>query len=223
MTRKPGVLVVGASGHARVVLDAIERAGRYRVLGLIADGRKRGEREGAYRVLGGEAEFAAIASRLGARSGVIAIGDNWQRDQVRRRLLRQAPRFSFVTIVHPAAVVARGAALGAGTVVMAGAVINPGAAVGECCIVNTGASLDHDCRMGNFSSLAPGAVVGGNVRIGRYTAIGLGASVIHRRKIGEHAVVGAGAVVLEDLPARCVAYGVPARNARPRKPGDPYL
>jgi len=72
-------------------------------------------------------------------------------------------------------------------------------------------------------SLAPGAHTAGTVRIGRGAALGVGASVIHQVTIGAGTIVGAGAVVLDDLPDLVVAYGVPARAARARAPGQPYL
>jgi acetyltransferase-like isoleucine patch superfamily enzyme len=55
------------------------------------------------------------------------------------------------------------------------------------------------------------------------TALGVGANVVHGRTIGEHTVVGAGALVLDDVPEKVVAYGVPAAVARSREPNEPYL
>jgi acetyltransferase-like isoleucine patch superfamily enzyme len=64
---------------------------------------------------------------------------------------------------------------------------------------------------------------GGGVRIGDRSAIGLGANLVHGVAIGSDTVVGAGALVLDGIPERVVAYGVPARAARSRDPGEPYL
>lgn len=47
--------------------------------------------------------------------------------------------------------------------------------------------------------------------IGNHVLIGAGAKVIGRVTIGDHAKVGANAVVLHDVPAYCIAVGVPAR------------
>jgi UDP-2-acetamido-3-amino-2,3-dideoxy-glucuronate N-acetyltransferase len=44
--------------------------------------------------------------------------------------------------------------------------------------------------------------------------IGGGAVILPGVEIGEEAVVGAGAVVLENVPARKVVVGVPARELR---------
>jgi acetyltransferase-like isoleucine patch superfamily enzyme len=89
--------------------------------------------------------------------------------------------------------------------------------------VNTRAAIDHDCVVGDYASVSPGATLGGSVDVGRQGFIGLNASVVHGRRIGDHAVVGAGAVVIEDVQARAVVVGVPARVVRERAPGDPIL
>ena len=153
----------------------------------------------------------------------IGIGDNFARARVAASVLEQLPGVRFGVAVHPAAVVASDALLGAGTVIMAGAIVNPGALVGAHVIINTNSSVDHDCVVGDYASIAPRVALGGTVRIGRYTAIGIGASVSHACEIGEHTVVGAGAVVVKSLPSYSVCYGVPARVMRTRAAGEAYL
>jgi sugar O-acyltransferase (sialic acid O-acetyltransferase NeuD family) len=217
------IVVIGASGHAKVVLDIVEKAGRHRIVGLIDSYKERGATCGGYSVIGAELELAEMVRRGEVQGGIIAVGDNWVRHKLMQRILELAPGFPFVTAVHPSAQLGRDACIGQGTAVMAGAVINSGARVGEFCIVNTNASLDHDCAMGDFSCLMPGATAGGNVRIGRFSVVALGARVIHGITIGDHVVVGAGATVLSDLPDRSVAWGTPARIMRTRQPGEKYL
>ena len=217
------LLVAGSSGHARVALDAIERAGVHRVVGLIDSFRPAGEEEFGYRILGRESDLVAIAREQQVAACFVAVGDNWQRHLVMRQILDRLPQVEFPSVVHPSAAIARGVVLGRGSIIMPGAVVNAGARVGEFCIVNTLASLDHDARMDEYSSLAPGAITGGNVSIGAFTAVGIGASIAQRLTLGAHSVVGAGAVVLHDIPERCVAYGVPARRIRSREAGESYL
>ncbi|AOR67904.1 transferase [Burkholderia stabilis] len=217
------IVIVGSSGHAKVVIDIVEQAGRYRIAGLIDAFRPRGEETLGYAVLGTERDLPQLIDTHGLAGVLVAIGDNHARETVTATLAALAPGLPCVSAVHPSACIGKASTIGAGTVVMAGAVINPCCTIGEGCIVNTNASLDHDGVMEDFSSLAPGVVTGGNCRIGQGAAVGLGAMLRHRIAVGEHSVVGAGAVVLRDVAPYTVAYGNPARRVRDRAAGERYL
>ena len=106
---------------------------------------------------------------------------------------------------------------------MASAVVSNGCVLGTGVLMGTKASLDHDCTVDDYVSLAPNATTGGRVSVGSYSALLLSVSVIHGIAIGTHTVVGGAALVIDDLPDRVVAYGVPARVVRPRGEGEPYL
>jgi len=214
------IIVVGASGHAKVVVDIIEKQELYSILGLIG---LNGPTPLDYPSLGLEEEFPNIAQAHQVKAGIVAIGDNWTRSKVVERIKSIMPDFKFITAIHPSAQIGRGAAIGDGTVVMAGAIINSGSVIGEHCIINTKASIDHDNTIGDFVSVAPNATTGGNVTIKPFSAIGLGANIIHGINIGEQTVIGAGALVLHDMPSFVVAYGMPATVRRQRIAGERYL
>ena len=217
------VVVVGCSGHARVVIDAIEEAGIYHIIGLLDSFKSPGSSSSKYQVIGTEEELPTLWDSGACAMVIVAIGDNWIRGQLIARIRGLTPQVCLGTVVHPSATIARNVSIGAGTVVMAGAVVNTGSRVGEGCILNTCCSLDHDCTMDDFSSLAPRTTTGGSVHIGAYSAISIGATISHGRHIAEHTVVGACATVLHDIPAKTIAYGTPARVVRYRQPDDPYL
>lgn len=216
------IFVIGASGHAKVVIDIVEREGRLRVAGLIDQARPAGSSHFGCEVLGDEAALPALCEKRGVRAVIVAIGDNAARARVSEAALALVPGLQFATAVHPAASVARGVALGGGSVVMPGAVLGPDCAVGRHCIVNTGACLDHDGVLEDYASLGPGAVLGGNVTVGAFAHVGLGASVIHGVTIGHDAVVGAGAAVVQGVPPLTVTLGVPARVLRNREHAEKY-
>lgn len=217
------VLIVGSSGHARVVIDIIERDGAHTIVGLLDDAKSPGLIESGYPILGRLPDLPELIRRHNAEGFFVAIGDNWSRGAVAAKIRQLAPALTPVTAVHPGAQVARSACLGPGTAVMAGAVVNSNASVGSFCIINTRASLDHDSFLADFASLAPGATLAGNVRVGEYSSICLQAAVAEKVSIGSHTVVGAGSVVLGDLPDNVVAYGTPARVVRARSKQDRYL
>lgn len=217
------ILILGASGHAKVIIDLIERAGEHQVVGLVAEDRPDNGTFCGYPVAGGIEELAAVCDDLAVEGLVAGVGDNWRRSEVIRRACEIRPGSRFVSASHPAAQIAHGVELGEGTVVMAGAVVNSGTQIGRHCIINTGACVDHDSVLGDFVSIAPGATLGGSVRVGTGSAISLGANVIHGITIGEDTVIGAGAVVVRPVPGNVVAYGVPARIIRARTRSQRYL
>jgi sugar O-acyltransferase (sialic acid O-acetyltransferase NeuD family) len=214
----PQVILFGASEHARVVADIARRAG-CTVAALVDEDRSKQGLDGLP-ILHDARE---AAHRFRHARWCVSIGDNHTREAVVTRLEGLDPSPRFLALVHPSAVVATDAEIGAGTVVMAGAVINPGTVIGKHCIVNTGACLDHDNRLDDFCSVAPRVATGGKVSVGRGSAVCIGACIQHGVTIGEHTVIGAGSVVLGDVPARCVAFGIPCKVIRNRQPSDRYL
>jgi sugar O-acyltransferase (sialic acid O-acetyltransferase NeuD family) len=217
------IFLVGCSGHANVVLDIVEKEGRYKVAGIIDSFAVPETQILGLTVLGTESDLPRLIDEQDCAAALVAIGDNFSRQQMVNRIRSVAPQLEFVKAVHPSAQIARNVSVGIGTVVMAGAVINSATRVGEHCIVNTKASIDHDNTWANFSSIAPGATTGGNVTVGECAAISLQAGIVHGRRIGAHSVVGAGAIVLNDIPDFVVAYGTPARVIRTRTAGERYL
>jgi sugar O-acyltransferase (sialic acid O-acetyltransferase NeuD family) len=214
------VLVVGASGHAKVVVDAIRSTHEFEIVGIADRDAPVGVPVFGLPVLASDRDILRAVDDHAIDAVVIAIGDNWTRAELTKRIAAERPALGFATVVHRAAHVSSDSMLGEGTVVFAGAVVNPGARVSRYCIINTNASVDHDCTLGDGVSIAPGATLGGNVVIGECSSVGLGASVVHSVSIGRDSVVGAGAVVVDDIPDNVVAFGVPARVIRGRQPSD---
>ncbi len=217
------IVIIGSSGHAKVIIDIVEQEGRYNIAGLLDRYRKVGEQALGYQVLGQEEDLPELTTSRTLRGAIAAIGDNFIRSQVAARVRDVCPDLPFVNAIHPKASIGRDVSVGEGTVIMAGVTVNPCCAIGRFCILNTNASLDHDSVMEDFSSLAPRVTTGGNCRIGGYSAVSIGAVLIHDICIGEHTVIGAGSIVLKNLESFSVAYGSPAKAIRKRKPGDKYL
>jgi sugar O-acyltransferase (sialic acid O-acetyltransferase NeuD family) len=198
------IALIGAGGHAKVVIGALQAAGYRNLVVYDDDASRTGTTVLGVRVAG-TSRAALDAKHTGA---LLCIGNN----AVRRKLASLA--LPWMTLVHPHSWVHESVRLGKGAVVFAGAVIQPEAIIGEHAIVNTAASVDHECVLGDFSQLTPGVHLGGNVTVGEGAFLGVGASVIPGVKIGDWSVVGAGAVVVRDLPQQVLATGVPARTRR---------
>lgn len=205
--RRDTVAVLGAGGHAKVVVATLQAAGFTVAAIFDDDAAKQGTALLGVEVQGTLDDFA----RSSHRRAVVAIGNNTTRKQVVERLENQLPAVEWIIAIHPHACVHASAKLSAGSVVFAGAVIQPDAVIGAHAIINTGATVDHDCAIGDFVHLAPGTHLAGDAHIDRGAFVGIGAAVLPGRHVSEWATVGAGAVVINDIPAGVTAVGVPAK------------
>ena len=217
------IIIIGSGGHAKVIIDIVEKEGLYNIVGLLNAHPKLGGKILGYTILGKDTDLPEIAEDHSISGVIIAIGDNFTRSKVVSRIKRESPRLSFFSAIHPNTTIASDVSIGQGAVIMAGVSINATSSIGEFCILNTNSSLDHDSQMGDFSSLAPGVTVGGECQIGKYSAINIGATLFPRIKIGKHSVIGGGALVNKSFGSFKVVYGCPAKKIRNRKEGEKYL
>ncbi len=197
------LVVIGAGGHGKVVVDTCQAAG-WKVLGT-ADIYPHRTIFGLPH-LGPPDDLRVEQPDVQA---VLAIGCNATRRAIAQRL---EGRLSWATIIHPAAIVSPKARVEEGTVILAGAVVEADAVVGRHTILNTGCQVGHDNVIGAFCHVATGAVLGGMVTLGAGVLVGLSAAVLPNCTLGEWGTMGAGAVVLRDTEAGVTYFGVPAKR-----------
>lgn len=191
------LIIIGASGHGKVIADIAVNNG-YEDIVFLDDNESVLECAG-YPVIGKTCQAAKMDG-----DKIIAIGNAEVREKIQKNI-------KVITLVHPDAVISRRVQIGDGTVVMAGAVINSDTVIGDGCIINTGASVDHDCKIGNFSHISVGTHIAGTCVIGDRTWIGAGATVSNNVKICCDSMIGAGAVVVNDIDVSGTYVGVPAK------------
>lgn len=191
------LILVGAGGHGKVVLDALAQEGGAEI-GRIELADQQPTRHGA-QLMGHVIQPIPVDDDLISACFHIAIGNCTVRARLHNSLCRRGaePR----TIVHPAAYVATAARVGAGSFLAARAVIAPGTTLGEGVIVNHGAVIDHDCCIGAFSHIAPGATLCGGVRIGAKVFIGAGVTILPGINVGDGAILAAGATIFRNVAA----------------------
>lgn len=210
------LLIVGAGGHCKSVMDAIPR-NVYGNITLSDLPLRVGQSVMGIPITAFDDDWESIYN-AGCHSAFIAVGsvgDASKRIRIHQRLKQIG--FLLPVIMDPTAVVSESAVLASGVFVGKRAVINAQASIGECAIINTAAIIEHDCVLGEFVHVAPGACLAGNVEVGRKAHIGIGAVVIEGIRIGEDAVLGAGAVAVDHIPAGCIAVGIPARPIEHRE------
>ncbi|RMF77121.1 MAG: acetyltransferase [Planctomycetota bacterium] len=206
----PRILILGAGGHGRVVLDILLHGGDREVVGFLDNNAEiHGRRVDGVPVLGGIDSLEKIAVRERVDGVIIAIGDNG----VRRGLARTVQRLGIelITAVHPTAAIAHNASLGRNVVVAAGAVVCANCQVGDSVILNTGCIVDHQTMVGEGSHICPGVRIAGRVKVEPGVFVGIGATVVPKVTLGCEAIIGAGAVVLHDVPPMATVVGIPAK------------
>jgi UDP-perosamine 4-acetyltransferase len=207
-------VIIGAGGHARVVLDAARTQGLDVIAAIDARADLKGTSFEGIEVLGDETVLP-LARERGASIALLGVG-SIDAGMKRRGLYDRVARLGFdlPPVVHRSAVVAPTATLGPASVVFAAAVVNPGARIGTNVIINTAAIVEHDVEIGDHSHISSGAHVAGGVRIGAGCHVGIGATIIQGVRLGDEVLVGAGAVVLADVSGGDRVAGVPARSIR---------
>ena len=208
-----GVTILGAGGHAKVVISTLMSAG-FQIKRILDDNPdKWGSRIFDIDVTG---PFSRIDPGS-TEHAVIAIGDN----KTRKRIAEKLQHVRWVTaVIHPDAYVHPSVRLGRGTVVFAKAAVQPDTVIGDHCVVNTGGTIDHDCRIGNYVHIAPGVNLAGEVCLGEGVFCGIGGKAITGITVGRWSTVGAGGVVINDLPEYSLAVGIPARVIRIKQNRD---
>lgn len=204
------VMIVGAGGHARVVLDAFRLRPDEFEVACFTDSNPMLHGHNLYGIpiRGDESAWQEILLS-GVEYAHVAVGDNRVRGKLAHKLKEIG--FRLANAIHPHAWISPQAHLEQGIAAMAGAVIQAEAAIHECVIVNTGASVDHDCIVERNAHIAPGSHLGGNVHVGEGTLIGIGCSVIPGAILGRWSVIGAGSVVKDEIGSFQIAVGAPAR------------
>jgi sugar O-acyltransferase (sialic acid O-acetyltransferase NeuD family) len=203
------LLVVGAGGHAKVVVDAALAAG-FDIAGIV------GTAGDAPEILGHPVSIDGDG--IDAEGFVVAIGDNATRARVFTEYCGSG--LAPVSVIHPSVVLGSDVTIGDGTFIAAGAIINAGARIGADSILNTGCTVDHDCTLGAHVHVGPRAALCGAVALEDGVLVGVGACASPSVRVGAWSVVGAGAAVVDDLPTGTVAVGVPARVTRAIKAPD---
>lgn len=198
------VIIIGASGHGKVVADIVCCSGD-RVKGFLDDNPKMGNSFVGFPVLGTINDYK-IFSEVGF---VIAIGNA----AIRERIANRMQEVNWYTAIHPTAVISKiDTCIGEGSVVMANAVVNPGTTIGKHCIINTGAIVEHDNILEDFVHISVGAKLAGTVKVGKSSWIGIGATVSNNLNICENCMFGAGAVVINNIEQSGTYVGVPVKR-----------
>lgn len=205
-------VLLGAGGHAKVVIDCLRSSSNSQQLDLVALDQTAGMWGTSIMgipIVGDDEMLPKLVARGVGYFICCLAGKN----EIRARLFEAASQLGLrpMSVRHSSAIVSPYAQVEEGCQLLPACVVNAGARIGANVIINTAAVIEHDCSVADHAHIATGARLAGGVRVGRGAFIGAGATVKQTLCIGERAVVGAGAVVIREVEPAAVVAGVPAR------------
>lgn len=193
------MILYGASGHCKVILDCLELSKEERIILVDDDINK------TYflnrKVINNYAELTNYIDKV-----IISIGDNLLRKKINSKLTHELGR-----VVSSSSIISKNSNIGLGTVVFNGSVIQTETLIGNNVIINTASSVDHECYIEDYVHISPNSTICGNVKIGEGTHIGAGSTILPNLKIGKWCRIGAGSVVINDIPDYSTVVGVPGK------------
>ncbi|MBO5207807.1 MAG: acetyltransferase [Lachnospiraceae bacterium] len=193
------IILLGFGGHAKSVIDCIERQGKYHIVGFLDKESRSDVSYKGYHVIGEDDDLEKLYQQ-GLRHAFVTIGflgGSTVRNSIYDELKRIG--YQLPNIVDPSAVIAEDVVLGEGNFIGKLAMVNADAKLGNMCIINSGALVEHECCVEDFTHVAVKAVLCGNVKVGSNTLIGAGATVIQGITIGNKCIVAAGTTVRKNL------------------------
>ena len=175
------LLILGAGGHGKVVLDVADSMKCYKAIHFLDDGKEIGIEVLGHEVIGKISECHLHSSSY--TDAIVALGNNQVRLELTKKL--KALGYQIPILVHPTSVVSQYANIKEGTVIMPQAVVNADARIGMACIINTGAVVEHDCVVGDGAHIAYRAVLGGGAKVGSKVLVDIGKVVGRNTQIAD--------------------------------------
>lgn len=193
------IIIVGARGGAKMIIDAVKSQGIFNVKYLLDDAILDYDNLSGFKILGSTNLLDALFDN-GYRNVVLAFGTISQRRnrlQMYKSLAKTG--WSFPNIIHGQAMLESSVIMGKGNIVLAGSVVGSDVVLGDYNFINTGSIVSHECRLKNNVHTAPGCVLAGRVSVGSSTLIGMNATIYFDINVGENVTINNGVVINEDI------------------------
>lgn len=208
---KDKLLIIGASGHGKVVADIALKMNKWNNIVFLDDDEDIITSLGL-KVIGKSAD---AIHKIDEYDMFVGIGNNQTRQKIQNEL--ELIGANLPILIHPNSVIGEQVNISSGTVIMAGVVINSCTSIGRGCIINTAATIDHDNTIEDFVHISPGSHLAGKVTVGNGSWLGIGCNISNNISIAEKSIVGAGSVVINDTSPYSTVVGVPAHVIKIRK------
>lgn len=200
------IVLVGFGGHAKSIVDSIEKGNCYHIVGYTDIHFKEEYKD--YKYLGND-EVLPLYYKKGVRYAFVSIG-YMGKERVRDSLYEKVKEIGFQipTIIDSTAILANDVIVGEGTFIGKACVINSSSRVGNMCIINTGSILEHENQIGDFTHVSVNSTLCGNVSVGDHCFIGANSTIIQDVRIRSESIIGAGSIILRDILPKEKVVGI---------------
>jgi sugar O-acyltransferase (sialic acid O-acetyltransferase NeuD family) len=205
------ILLLGAGGHCKSVIEAIESQNEFDIAGILDLPEKFGQEVLGYPVVGSDENINEWVTKI--TNAVISVG------QIKSAALRiklytklKEAGANLPVIIASSAYVSRHSNISEGTVILHQAFVNAGASIGVNTIINSAAIIEHDAIVGSHTHISTGARVNGDCLIGSEVLVGSNAVIRNGINIQDRAIIGAGAVVVKNVSKGLTVVGNPAKE-----------
>lgn len=206
------VVIVGAGGFARelkwLLPDCLDES-KYRFKGYLGKDQGAGPDAEVQRLTLADPE--SYDPQPNDRF-VLAIGSMDHRRRIVESIVDRGGQF--VSLIHPRALVASSAKLGAGVVLYPFAVVSNEATLGDYAKLNFYASVGHNSSLGKYCLLAPYATVNGFSILEDEVYMSTHSTVAPVVTVGSDTKVSANSAVMNDVAPRSFVFGVPGKCVR---------
>ncbi|MDP2559849.1 acetyltransferase [Psychrobium sp. 1_MG-2023] len=199
------LVIIGAGGHAKVLMDILSRQGR-KVIAYAAP------EQATYNTMFTQLSWLRRDKEILKYSTdeiqlVNAIG-SMPYQLLRSKLFDMFKQhgYEFASIVCESALISPSVKLGEGVQILSRAVINADTTIAANCIINTGTIIEHDCQIGRHNHCAPSATLCGGVTTADFVHVGTGANIIEQLSIGEGSIIGAGTTITQHVEKNTIVY-----------------
>lgn len=211
------IILLGFGGHAKSVIDCIERQKQYEIIGFLEKQERRNLCYKGYKVIGEDGDLEKLYCQ-GIRNAFVTVGF-LGRSMVRNHLYTELKRIGFKipNVIDPSAIVSEDVILGEGNFIGKQAILNADTKIGNMCIINSGAIIEHECQIEDFSHISVGTVLCGQVTVGKRVFVGAGSTLIQGIGVEDDCVIAAGVTVRKNVKEHKIAFEMNAMRTRDLK------
>jgi sugar O-acyltransferase (sialic acid O-acetyltransferase NeuD family) len=208
------MLIIGAKGHAKEVLDILENQNKVSNVKFFDDITTELPIKlyNTFPIIRSEIEVKELFKQ--DPNYILGLGGCLLRYKLTLKMDKLGGKLTSV-ISNNASIGHFNVELEEGLNIMQFTFISNDVKIGKGSLINTRASLHHDVHIGCFCEISPGAILTGGVRVGNYSTVGSGAVILPKIRIGSNVTIGAGSVVTKDIIENDVlVVGIPAKIVR---------